>query len=60
MKAWAGTKRTVAATVEVKWTQIRSKNSLSEGLGGQAKTEGWGLLESCVKVGEIPTGSNMH
>ena len=48
--------------VEVKRTpEEEQKHTPSpEDLGKETKTECLGLLERCVKVGEVPTASNVH
>ena len=56
MKAWPGTKR----TIELNPIRKRSRNTSSEGLGREAKTERRGLPERCVMVKEVPMGFNMH
>ena len=58
LKAWMG----MGWIVKAKRTPKRSKNRFSWGivLAREAMSEGRGLLERCVTVGEVPTGSNMH
>ena len=57
MKIWSGLKR----SVDVEQTLKKKQNRPSEGLGREAETEGRGLPDSCVTVGEVPRGSNtMH
>ena len=57
-KACPGTKR----TVEVKQTPGRgAKIDPTKALGRETtKSEGRGLLERCVMVRKVPTGSNMQ
>ena len=56
LKAWSGTGWIVVANK----SQKRSKHRPTWGLGTEAQTECRGLPERCVKVREVPAGSNMH